>query len=514
MPVVDYLRTIERLTGDDATLDVPVWVPQGWRLPENFCVGRELLWVIRHVIAPPQLWPRQEEIIRAVETESRTSVRSCQASGKSWTASAVVIAFLLSQESAVVITSAPSDRQVRQLLWGNLHEVFRQSRLPLPGDLLQTSLRLGPMRYAMGFASDPTDVEKWHGFHSPGGMLIVLDEASGIAQAVFDGLKGSLTSQNAKLLMLSNPSQVSGTFHESQTSQRHLYRTISISFRDTPNFNPDGSANADLPAPYLITPEFVEAARRDWGEDGANYQIRVLGEFPTQASDALIALNWVEAAVARPAPPDILRKTVEIGADIARYGADRTAVCVRRGDEVIAVEHWAKFDTTYSAERIAELAREHRASVIRVDAVGVGAGAFDHLRQLKDAGALPLGVRLIEFNAAAKARDPERFKMRRDEVWDSLRTRFKEQRICCLPNNQDLIGELTAIRFRYDSANRMMVEPKDEMRRRGLRSPDLAEAVLFSFAEDRPSGEGATFDRLMEEAMGGTILPNLMDRIF
>ena len=199
---------------------------------------------------------------------------------------------------------------------------------------------------------------------------------------------------------------------------------------------------------------------------------------------------------------------------MARFGSDETAVCIRCGDEVVYTEAWNKFDTMYTADRVATLARKFKVSAIRVDAVGVGGGVLDRLRQLQDAGELPLGVRITEFNAAAKPRDPERFKLRRDETWQALRDRFKEGRICCLPDDQKLIGQLTSIRYYHDSSNRMLVESKDVLKKRGLKSPDRAEALMLAFTVDRPVGEGMTFDHLMEEAIGGTILPRLMEKIF
>src|SRR5207253_7302270 len=122
----------------------------------------------------------------------------------------------------------------------------------------------------------------------------------------------------------------------------------------------------------------------------------------------------------------------------------------------------------------------YRVAAIRIDAVGVGGGVVDRLRQLQDAGELPLATRLTEFSAAAKPRDPERFKMRRDETWQGLRDRFKEGRMAALPDDQKLIGQLCSIRFFFDSANRMQCESKDKLKDRGLKSPDRAEALMLA----------------------------------
>jgi hypothetical protein len=364
----------------------------------------------------------------------------------------------------------------------------------------------------MGFTSNTGTGEmatKFQGFHASA-VLVVVDEASDVPVSVYDALKGSLTSRESHLLLIGNPTETSGTFYDSHHSLRHLYCTLKIGYKDTPNFQGNGEV-----APYLITESFVEQAQAEWGGPGSpQFDVRVLGEFPSQASDSIIAVQWAEEAVKRPAPTELPRRVFEMGVDVARFGSDESAVCIRCMDEVVYTEAWNKFDTMWTADRVAALARKYKVSAIRVDAVGVGGGVLDRLRQLQDAGELPLGIRVTEFLAASKPRDPERFKLRRDETWQALRDRFREGRICCLPDDQKLIGQLTSIRYYHDSSNRMLVESKDVLKKRGLKSPDRAEALMLAFTVDRPLGEGMTFDRLMEEAIGGTVLPNFMDKVF
>lgn len=512
--VAQYMATIATLTADDPAVEVPLHVPPGWTLPPDAVLGKPLLWIVRHVLGC-YLWPQQTQIVAAVQEHSRVSVRACQASGKSYASAALVLAFMLAYKNAVVISTAPTARQVTGILWNHIAEIHRTSRLPLGGDMLQTQYKLGPDRFALGFVSSTggggsemaVRFQGWHSSH----VLAIVDEASGVERQVFDAIKGSLTSQDSHLLLIGNPTETSGTFFDSHNSLRHLYCSFKIGYKDTPNFAGNGEV-----APYLITESFVEEAVADWGGPGnPQYDVRVLGEFPTQGSDSLIALAWADQAVKRTAPiTGEPRRVFEMGVDVARFGSDETAVCVRSGDEVVLLEAWTKFDTMASAERVAEIARKWKVSAIRVDAVGVGAGVFDHLRQLQDVGRLPLGVRLHEYNAAAKPRDPEKFKMRRDQDWDALRSRFREQRICALPEDQKLLGQLTSIRYSHDSANRLVIESKDSLKKRGLKSPDRAEALLLAFTVDRPVWEGQSFDRIIEEATGGTFLPGLLDKVF
>jgi hypothetical protein len=511
MSASQYLKAIATLSADDPIINTPVHVPPGWVLPPDACLNKPLLWIIRHVMGV-ELYEPQRQIVAAVQEHSRVSCRACQAAGKSWASSALMLAYVLAHESVVALSTAPTSRQVTAILWAHVAELHRTSRLPLGGDLLQTQWKLGPNRFAMGFTSNTGTGDmavKFQGFHAAN-VLVVVDEASDVPVSVYDALKGSLTSRESHLLLIGNPTETSGTFYDSHHSLRHLYCTLKIGYKDTPNFQGDGEV-----APYLITESFVEQAQAEWGGPGSpQFDVRVLGEFPSQASDSIIAVQWAEEAVKRPAPTELPRRVFEMGVDVARFGSDESAVCIRCMDEVVYTEAWNKFDTMWTADRVAMLARKYKVSAIRVDAVGVGGGVLDRLRQLQDAGELPLGIRVTEFSAASKPRDPERFKLRRDETWQALRDRFKEGRICTLPNDQKLIGQLTSIRYYHDSSNRMLVESKDVLKKRGLKSPDRAEALMLAFTVDRPVGEGMTFDRLLEESVGGTVLPNFMEKIF
>ncbi len=511
MPVASYLAGIERLTADDPMITTPIHVPAGWTLPPDAVLGKPLLWIIRHVMGV-ELWPTQAQIIQAVEENKRVSCRACQAAGKSWASSALMLAYVLAHESVVALSTAPTSRQVTAILWAHIAELHRTSRLPLGGDLLQTQWKLGPDRFALGFTSNSGVGDyavKFQGFHAQH-VLVVVDEASDVMASTFNALKGALTSADSHLLLIGNPTETSGYFYDSHNSLRHLFCTLHIPYTATPNFQGRGEV-----APYLITESFVEQATAEWGGVGSpQFDVRCLGNFPSQSSDSIIAVQWAEDAVKRPAPVDTPRRVYEMGVDVARFGSDESAVCIRSGDEVIYTEAWSKFDTMYTADRVAELARKYRVTSIRVDCVGVGAGAFDGLRQLQDVGKLPTACRLVEFNAASKPRDPERFKLRRDETWQALRDRFREGRVACLPNDQKLIGQLTSIRYYHDSANRMQVESKDVLKKRGLHSPDRAEALMLAYTVDRPVGEGQTFDQLLEHATGGTIFGDLMSRQF
>ncbi|NQU96593.1 MAG: hypothetical protein HQ548_02965, partial [Chloroflexi bacterium] len=263
--------------------------------------------------------------MEAVRDHGRVAVRSCNGSGKTYVAAHVVLWWLMCFPDAMVITTAPTEHQVRDVLWREIRRAYRGHEDLINGKLLRTSLELGDKHYAQGLSTDQP--ERFQGFHE-GHILFVVDEASGVREGIFEAIEGSMTSAGAKTLLLGNPSALSGTFYEVFHRRRELWHTIHISGFDTPNLR-----EGCVVMPALVTPKWVEEAKINWGEDSPMYQVRVLGEFPSEAEDTLIPLRLIEgAAEAEEAVPPVGDEPVEIGVDVARFGADRTVICVRRGD--------------------------------------------------------------------------------------------------------------------------------------------------------------------------------------
>ena len=268
-------------------------------------------------------WGKQREILEALRDHSYVAVRSCNGSGKTYIAAHAVIWWLLCYDDAAVITTAPTARQVSEMLWREIREIYVANRELIGGKLSNTRLELGPRRFAFGFATDAE--ERFQGFHQ-GHILFVVDEASGVEAKIFDAMEGSMTSRNSKMLVIGNPTALSGVFYDAFHKDRAFWHTIHISAFDTPGLagvdarpcpqDPDlrrydDAATGDVGAPPcgdegvpdgLITPEWVERAARRWGRNSATYQVRVLGEFPSAATDTLIPLKHIEAAWAASSP--------------------------------------------------------------------------------------------------------------------------------------------------------------------------------------------------------------------
>ena len=253
------------------------------------------------------LWKKQEEILEAMLENRRVAVRSCNGSGKTFIAAHAVLWWLRCFPDSVVITTAPTEHQVRDVLWREIRRAYHDNEKLIGGKLLRTSLELDDKHYAQGLSTDTP--ERFQGFHE-GHILFVVDEASGVREGIFEAMEGSMTSEHSRMLLLGNPTALSGYFYEAFHRRHSLWRTIHISAFETPNLRQDEIVN-----PRLVTRQWVKDAKVNWGEDSPMYQIRVLGDFPSESEDTLISLKTIENAVeGKDEVPDAQAgKPVELG---------------------------------------------------------------------------------------------------------------------------------------------------------------------------------------------------------
>ena len=170
--------------------------------------------VRRELDATP--WSKQAEIMEAVRDHTRVSVRSCNGSGKTYIAAHVVLWWLMCFPDALVITTAPTEHQVRDVLWREVRRAYRGHEALIDGKLLRTALELGDKHFALGLSTN--EAERFQGFHE-GHILFVVDEASGVREGIFEAIEGSMTSQHARMLLLGNPTKLTGQRCYSQTTK-------------------------------------------------------------------------------------------------------------------------------------------------------------------------------------------------------------------------------------------------------------------------------------------------------
>jgi hypothetical protein len=464
-------------------------------------IQRDPAWFCERILGA-KLWGKQQEIAKALVATQFVYVPSCHASGKTYSAAQIALWFLYSHPNSIVVTTAPTGRQVRKVMWGEIRRAFGTAVIPLGGELLQTELKIDPKHYAFGFSTDqPTN---FSGIHADW-VLVICDEATGIAADIWEGITGVITNANTRLLAIANPTDASSEFATRVRRGGERTQIIHISAYDTPNFTTFGITESDiaarswrdkitgpLPMPYLITPQFVADIYERYGPDSAMYISRVLGRFPEASADTLIPLSWVLAAVERwKERTELLRQgiaTVQgtdkvLGVDIARFGTDRMARTYREG----AYTHWIRVTQQESlmqtAGRVAADLADLPGVKANLDVIGLGAGVVDRLIELH----LPAtGV-----NVAEKANDPDRFANVRAEAYWHLRTLFETGQIM-IPEDDELINELTQLKYKIVNSNgTIRLEEKEEMKKRLGRSCDLADSLCLAFYTPP---EGPQFD--------------------
>ena len=421
-----------------------------------------------HRVLGVELWAKQEEVLAALPHCRRVAVKSGNGLGKGFCAAVAVLWFLHCHNPAIVLSTAPTFRQVRHILWRQIHRLHRRAPEALKGKLLDTRWELDDDRYAMGLSADTAD--QFQGFHSPN-MLVVVDEAEGVSDGIYEAIEAVMTSDEPRLLLIGNPTTLSGMFRRAFYEERQIYRCITISALDSPNVQA-----GQVVIPGLTTARWVEERRQIWGEDNPIYRARVLGEFPDQAEDTLIRLSDVEAAAGRHEAagdnPAEGSGEVVLAVDVARFGSDHSVILRRRGNRVEEIRAFNGIDTMELAGRVAAAIREFQPLQTCIDEVGVGAGVVDRLRQQG------YGVRGV--NVAHSARQKEVFANLRAEGYWRLRELFAAGEIA-IPPDQQLMSELVALRYGYDGQGRVLLESKEDMRKRGIPSPDKADALMLAF---------------------------------
>lgn len=249
-------------------------------------------------------WGRQAELLQAVATKRRVAVKSGHKVGKSTSAVILALWRVVTRPRTRVIMTSSSGRQVRAILWKELRRVYHGARYKIGGKLHKVpdaGLQFDDGREIVGFATK--EPEKMAGFSGPD-ILFIVDEASGVPEVIFDAIEGNRAG-GASIVLFSNPTQTSGTFYEAFTRKRHLWHTLTVSSEETPNVE-----QGTIVVPGLASLEWILEKREDWGIESPIYQVRVLGNFPQQGSNAVVNLALVEASQRRwwdrlPDPDDL-----------------------------------------------------------------------------------------------------------------------------------------------------------------------------------------------------------------
>lgn len=448
------------------------------------------------------LWSKQLEVADSVEQNRFTAVKSAHGTGKSYLA-ADILAWWIDQHplgDAFAISTAPTAPQVEAILWREINVAHQQGNLPGRITWGQVpSWKIGDTMVAYGrkpadYADPNKAMQAFQGIHARF-VLVILDEACGIPVWLWNAVDSIVTNDNARVLAIGNPDDPSSEF-EKICRPGSDYNTITISAFDLP-----WATGEEVPehlAEKLTGEGWVKERKRKWGEGSPLYQSKVLGEFPDLSDDSLITPKWVREAVERDLTVEA-QGIGQMGGDVARLGVDKS-VAYHDVDGVIRqVGEWHKQVTTKTAGHFAILLRDNPGVVMKVDISGLGAGVFDMLHEEQ--------LSVQPFDGGSGPTDPIRFVNKRAESYWRLRERFELGLVDLDAQDLDLQAELVSIKWTVDRRGRIVIESKEDMRKRGLPSPDHADAVMMAgdppvVVMDVPEGlpPGLT-DDLLERAM-------------
>lgn len=410
----------------------------------------------------------QSEALTAIATHDRVAIRSGHGVGKTTFICWLILWWELTRVPNKVPVTANRQDQLSDVIWSELK--FWHKRLhPALGRLLEvTSDKVAwksdpDLGFAVARTARKEAPEAFQGFHSKH-LLFVADEASGIDDVIFEVGQGAMSTTGAKTVLTGNPTRTSGYFYNAFHKNRKRWWTRRVSCIEC----------IEEGAPWVAA-GYPDEVAEEFGPESNVFRYRVLGEFALEDDDAVIPLHEIEAAIGR----DIsLAGKCVWGLDVARFGDDRTALVKRYGNTVLeAGQSWRGKDLMTVAGMIKreydETPDRLKPHSIMVDSIGLGAGVADRLRE----HSLPV----CDVNVGESAPNDDKFVRLRDELWWKGREWFLGRDVA-IADDPTLVAELSAVKYDYTSSGKIKIEQKDDLKKRGLRSPDIADAFLLTFA--------------------------------
>ena len=411
------------------------------------------------------LWEKQLEIFKAVRDYPKVAVRSGNTIGKSRITAEIALWFLLTHYPSKVLTTAPTFNQVINILWKEIATLYNKAKVPIGGKLLETELKLSDEWFALGISTD--EVNRFQGFHSPH-LMVLVDEALGVSPIIWEAIEGL---HPEKVLAIGNPLEATGNFWNCFNSP--LWYKIKVGCQECVNWQ---KKNGMIPG--LVTQQWIDERREEWGQKSALYQARVEGEFPIEGTDLLIQPKWVEEARERELEFD--EEAIKIVAsDVAtKHGGNYTVILYREGYDHKDIEICQGLTAPMTAQKIKHTYEMHEGDSIVVDSDGFGEGVADILTSQH------LGVQEFHGGYASKAMDSNRFKNLRSQFYWVVAKKF-EKGLYSLKNISQKSYELLKMQLccikakAPDALGRIQIETKEDLIARGIASPDLADAFVY-----------------------------------
>jgi hypothetical protein len=397
---------------------------------------------------------------------ARVARSSCQGAGKTACLTWLTYLFLLTQEDCRILITSPSAQQLNRVFNSEL-EKWKAKMIPEFRDQFIVNKEKVALKGMEGFqfaslvTASAEHKENLQGGHSKN-YVILADEASGIDEDIFDVLLGTLgTGVGGRMIMTSNPLRASGRFYETFTTEG-MEKTWDLDF-----FSAHESP--------IISKEWIEEMAERYGEDSDIYRVRVLGRFPRRASSQFFSSDFITAAIENRLPEATYMYFPRIiGADIARFGDDRTVFVVRQGPKILDVTTFQGLDTMRVSSELYEYYKKWKATMICIDAIGVGAGVFDRCKQLQ----MPVHQVVV----SQKSTDPQQYCNLRAQLYGLCKQWLENG--ADIPNIHDMKKQFLSMEYGFNNKMQVQMISKKDLKSKGLDSPDIPDAVSLTFAKD------------------------------
>jgi phage terminase large subunit len=445
----------------------------------------------------PRCW--QAKYMMSVALNQRTACKSGRGVGKTKANAMLIHWFMATRFEPKIIVTANTEKQLKTQTWAELAMINRSA---LNGELFEWAAEKFYLKehpeswWAVPLPWQKEKPESFAGQHRDN-FLLIFDEASSIPGIIFETGAGSINEPQKRWAMTGNPTRPSGDFYQAFHKDRKLWNCLTVNYEEVEGLSKD-------------FPTFMS---EKYGKHSNAYKIWVSGEFPDQADDSLISLAMVEMAMARQVYLADSSGELIIGVDVARFGDDSTVILPRRNRIVPWLEEYFKINTMEIVGRIIiamQRAQEHfgqPVDAIHIDVIGMGAGVVDRLREkLEEIGNDHCTVREVNVAEATKkeyrgiinirAEDgksiehkPPQPERHRDELWWCVREWLLNDDPSIV-DDSGLLTELVSPCYKVTSSGKIKIEGKDEMKKRGLSSPNKADALGLTFSQDAGPGVG------------------------
>ena len=423
----------------------------------------------------PQFWQAQvlneiRESLLSPRQKGQHAIASGKGIGKSALVAWLVLWGLTTMPDTKVVVTAGTEPQLRTKTWPEVAKWFNLFLFRDWFHITATSMYAKDITREKTWRADAipwnaNNPEAFAGLHNQGRrILVVFDEASQIHDAIWNTTDGIMSDEDTQVIWAAfgNPTRGSGRFREAFGSLKHRWRqrqidsrTVSVSDKEQLN-------------------QWVE----DYGEDSDYVRVNVRGMFP-RVGDMQFISNEVAASARKREVMVPLVEPLIMGVDVARFGDDETVICFRKGRDARSVP-WIRLrgqDTMQVAAKAAESFKMYKVDAVFVDGGGVGGGVVDRLRQLG------VPVREVQFGGKpdrmALDVDAARYANKRAEMWGLMKEWLPGGGI---PDWQDLEQQLAGVLYGYRKDLEIQLEKKEDMKKRGESSPDLADALALTFA--------------------------------